>query len=84
MLRLPIDRWCRCEYFIFALWAEMQAEVKAVDLYVLMVDGSIRQYPSVFSWNSLYRELPSGGDLAVETDRELIRRAKVTLVFSCS
>ena len=37
--------WCRCEYFIFSLAAEMRG--REVQLYAIKRHGSLRQYPEV-------------------------------------
>ena len=37
--------WCRCEYFIFSLAAEMRE--CEVELYAILLDGALHQYPAV-------------------------------------
>ena len=70
--------WCRAEYFIFSLWAEMQEDVSAVQLYALTVTGNVHQYPSVKVIGAQY--MPSGGELTVVSDRELIQQLEDQMI----
>ena len=59
----------RCEFFIFALWAEMQE--KEVPLYAIKRDGSLKQYRTVtFNGDG---DLPSQGDLSNPNDRASVK-----------
>ena len=61
--------WCRCEWFIFMLWAEMEG-AKKVQLYAVNLQGELNQYKKVTLFGE--SDLPAGGDLTVEADRALI------------
>ena len=42
--------WCRSEYFIFSLWAEMHG--REVQLYAIKRDGRLHQYKKVKVWSA--------------------------------
>lgn len=56
--------WCRAEYFIFSLWAEMIGS-KTVPLYAIKRDGQLNQYPTVKVLGAEF--MPSGGALSCPT-----------------
>tara|TARA_B110001452_G_scaffold264878_1_gene268616 strand:- start:10 stop:1203 length:1194 start_codon:yes stop_codon:yes gene_type:complete len=56
--------WCRCEYFIFSLAAEMRE--REVPLYAIQRDGSLKQYPRVELADIKY--MPSRGQLSNPAD----------------
>ena len=70
--------WCRAEYFIFALSAEMQETVQDVQLYAVTTDGRLHQYPKVEVLSDEY--MPSGGDLTNPDDRTLIKGLEETIL----
>merc|ERR1719272_1047504 len=60
--------WCRIEYFVFSLLAEMQGH--EVQLYAIQLDGALNRYPKV---QVLGEEcMPSGGALANPNDKALV------------
>ena len=61
--------WCRCEYFIFSLWAEMFG--REVQLYAIKADGAVHQYPQVKIEGAEY--MPSGGDLSNPNDKKSVQ-----------
>lgn len=67
--------WCRCEYFIFSLAAEMRG--REVPLYGIRRDGSLEQYPRVVM-NSAgdTGDMPSQGALSNPDDKALLRRSR--------
>ena len=70
--------WCRAEYFIFSLSAEMQETVQDVQLYAMTTDGRLHQYPKVNVLGDEY--MPSGGDLTNPDDRKLIKGLEETIL----
>ena len=68
--------WCRCEYFIFSLWAEMLN--RKVELYAILIDGSLHQYPTVVLWSDYL--MPSGGDLSNPADKQIIMELEDQMV----
>ena len=62
--------WCRCEYYVFSCWSEMQKQ-ESVQLYAVDESKQLKQFPTVrFTGTG---DMPTEGQLTVETDRELIR-----------
>ena len=59
---------CR-DRFIYALASEMRS--REVELYAILRDGKLHQYPEVQVFNEEF--LPSGGALSNEDDRPLVR-----------
>ena len=70
--------WCRCEYFIFSLWAEMQPKQQDVQLYAVLNDGRIHPYPQVNVEGAQY--MPSSGKLTNPADGEAIRHIEDTII----
>ena len=70
--------WCRSEYFVFSLVAEMQDSTQDVQLYAVTTDGRIHQYPKVKVVGEQY--MPSGGDLTNPNDRKLIKDIENTII----
>ena len=68
--------WCRCEYFIFSLWAEMHG--REVPLYAIKKDGVLHQYPSVKVIGEEY--MPSGGALSNPDDKEKVKGLEDTMI----
>ena len=58
---------CR-DRFIYALASEMRS--REVELYAILRDGKLHQYPEVQIVES---DMPSGGALSIEDDRPLVR-----------
>merc|ERR1719424_2028500 len=60
--------WCRIEYFVFGLLAEMRGH--KVQLYAILLDGALNRYSEV----KVLREedMPSGGDLSNPNDKPLV------------
>ena len=71
---------CRCEYFIFSLWAEMQPTVQDVRLYVVTNDGRLHNYPKVVVMNAEY--MPSHGELTNPADREVISNLEEVMIMT--
>ena len=61
--------WCRIEYFVFSLLAEMQGH--EVQLYAIKRDGALHRYPKVEV--SRVRDMPSGGALSNPKDKALVK-----------
>ena len=61
--------WCRCEYFIFSLWAEMLGG--EAELYAILVDGRLHRYPKVSVFRKEY--MPSGGALSNPDDKAAVQ-----------
>lgn len=59
--------WCRLEYFVFSLWAEMRG--REARLYAVQRDGTLRHFPEV---GMAEKHMPSGGALSDAADLELI------------
>ena len=83
--------WCRVEYFIFSLAAEMrgrEAQVHAViddfvpgtgvPLYGIRRDGSLYQYPLVMVTEE--KEMPSHGALSNPADKVLVQDLEDTMI----
>merc|ERR1719272_1529434 len=60
--------WCRIEYFVFWLLAEMQGH--EVQLYAIQLDGALNRYPKVEVGHESY--MPSFGALANPNDKALV------------
>ena len=61
--------WCRCEYFIFSLWAEMLG--REAELYAILADGGLKRYPRVEV--SSEENMPSGGALSNPDDKAAVQ-----------
>ena len=61
--------WCRCEFFIFSLLAEMRQQ--DVELYAISSNGALNQYPSVAVANT--KAMPSGGKFSNPGDIESVQ-----------
>jgi len=61
--------WCRVEYFIFSLAAEMRG--REAQLYGILRDGSLNQYPTVEVDGD--GDMPSQGALSNPNDKALVR-----------
>ncbi len=69
--------WCRLECAIFSLWAEMSQPAAAakkvkVRMWAAAADGSLRRFGAARYHAFDKRDLPSGGALTDEGDRETI------------
>ena len=62
--------WCRLEYFIFSLLAEMQG--LEVPLYAIQRNGSLLQYAKIVG-DDHGGDLPSAGTMSNPNDQELIK-----------
>merc|ERR1740133_493683 len=60
--------WCRIEYFVFGLLAEMQGH--EVHLYTILLDGALHRYPKVQVRSE--KDMPSGGALSNPNDKALV------------
>jgi len=68
--------WCRVEYFIFSLAAEMRG--RAALLYGIARDGPLKQYPKVMmSGNG---DMPSQGALSNPNDKALVQDLEDTMI----
>jgi len=61
--------WCRCEYFIFSLAAEMRG--REAQLYAIERDGSLWQFPKVKVDGK--GDMPSQGALSNPNDKALVQ-----------
>ena len=68
--------WCRVEYFIFSLAAEMRG--RKPQLYGIHRDGSLRHYPDVGVINE--RLMPSQGALSNPDDKALVQTLEDTMI----
>ena len=68
--------WCRVEYFIFSLAAEMRG--REAPLYAIRLDGSLEQYPEV-SVNGK-GDMPSQGALSNPNDKALVQDLEDTMI----
>merc|ERR1740115_274791 len=60
--------WCRIEYFVFGLLAEMRGH--EVQLYAILLDGALNRYPEVKVGSESL--MPSGGALSNPNDKALV------------
>jgi len=68
--------WCRVEYFIFSLAAEMRG--REAPLYGIKRDGSLRHYPEVkVDGND---DMPSQGALSNPNDKALVQDLEDTMI----
>jgi hypothetical protein len=68
--------WCRVEFFIFSLAAEMRGR-KKVPLYGIKRDGSLKQYPEVAVADG---DMPSHGALSNPADKALVQDLEDTMI----
>ena len=68
--------WCRCEYFIFSLAAEMRE--REVELYAILSGGELKQYPAVKVVGAQF--LPSGGDFANPADKASVQALEEKMI----
>jgi len=68
--------WCRVEYFIFSLAAEMRG--RKAQLYGIHRNGSLRQYPKVIVTGN--GDMPSQGDLSNPNDKALVQALEDTII----
>lgn len=71
--------WCRAEYFVFSLWAEMVG-LEQVELYAIKRDGSLHQYPQVKVDGAQY--MPSGGALSNPNDKGTVKGLEDTMIVA--
>lgn len=81
--------WCRLEFFVFSLLAEMQGRVMqrdakgkhvkgtGVQLYAIKRDGELKHYPYV---QFVEKWMPSGGRLTVPADASLIKSVEDRMI----
>jgi hypothetical protein len=62
--------WCRVEYFVFSLLAEMQGKEGQVQLYAIQRDGRLHQCEKVGMVESM---MPSRGALSNPDDKALVK-----------
>ena len=67
---------CRCEYFVFSLWAEMLG--KLVELHAIKLDGSLNLYPEVKVENEIF--MPSEGNLSNPKDKDSVKGLEDTMI----
>ena len=67
---------CRCEYFVFSLWAEMLGS--SVELYAITCDGLLHHYPKVKVVGAEF--MPSGGALSNPKDKESVRKIENIMI----
>lgn len=74
--------WCRAEFFIFSLLAEMQQDARAaVKLVSVLRDGSLVRHNEVkVLGNPEEKQLPSDGDLSNPNDTELVKQLEDKMV----
>ena len=68
--KLPVygkRAWCRAEFFVFALYAEMVG--RDVRLYAAATDGMLRQFQDLKFHGDLFKDMPTDGEVTVEEDR---------------
>lgn len=70
--------WCRIENFIFSLWAEMQPGQQDVQLYAVLLDGQLHQYPKVKVRDAQF--MPTGGELTKPEDRTIIKEIEDRMI----
>jgi len=70
--------WCRCEYFIFSLAAEMRG--RKAQLYGIKRDGSLRQYPEVAVVGGAWGDMPSQGALSNPNDKAIVQDLEDTMI----
>jgi len=68
--------WCRVEYFIFSLAAEMRGH--KAELYGIKRDGSLKHYPKVRVTGD--RDMPSQGALSNPNDKALVQDLEDTMI----
>jgi len=68
--------WCRVEYFIFSLAAEMRG--REAPLYGINRDGSLKQYPKVVVNGN--GDMPSQGALSNPNDKALVQDLEETMI----
>ena len=66
--------WCRCEYFIFSLWAEIQEVQRDMQLYTICREGELVHFPKVKVSDADC--MPSGGAFSVDRDWNRRRSTK--------
>jgi hypothetical protein len=71
--------WCRCEWFNFMLWAEMEG-AEEVQLSAVNLQEEIHQYKTVKLFSE--DELPAG-DLSVEANREVMQGIQEEMLAAC-
>ena len=79
--KLPVygkRAWCRAEFFVFALYAEMVG--RDVRLYAAATDGVLRQFQDLKFHGDLFKDMPTDGEVTVEEDRHEIRRLEDTMI----
>lgn len=62
--------WCRAEYYIFQCWAEMSGNEGQVQMYVILSDGKLHQYPMMKMLSPAF--MPSKGALSNPADIEAV------------
>jgi len=68
--------WCRVEYFIFSLEAEMRG--RKAQLYAIQLNGLLQQYPSLsVSGNG---DMPSQGKLSNPNDKVPVQNLEDTMI----
>jgi len=70
--------WCRVEYFIFSLAAEMRG--REAQLYGIKRDGLLKQYPKVNVRGGNSNDMPSQGALSNPNDKALVQDLEDTMI----
>jgi hypothetical protein len=66
--------WCRLEYFCFSCLSEMSgASEHGVQLWTCGTRGQLKQFPEVNVEGGKHNDMPSQGQLTLESDRSTIR-----------
>ena len=71
-------RRCRCEYFVFSLFAEMMPEKRDVKMYAVKNDGALLHYPK--ATGLVAKSMPSEGEVTNPADREDIRKLEDKMI----
>ena len=70
--------WCRVEFFIFSLAAEMRE--REVPFYAIALDGLLTQYPIVNVKGGVWKDMPSQGALSNPNDKALVQDLEDTMI----
>jgi len=70
--------WCRVEYFVFSLLAEMQGREGEVPLYAILRGGGLNQYQEVVVNGE--GDMPSQGALSNPDDQALVRSIEDAMI----
>ena len=73
--------WCRLEWFVFMLWAEMSG-IEPLQLHAVNLKGQLNQYKRLTFRSDLELEdqLAAQGEVSAESDRVLIRDVQESMI----